>query len=164
MATRDSIVNRVWSNNIFGPLTHFFLPHVSVNVLLPYLSSSFCISLSFWPCLPQRTFLLGFVSCLQFSKVTGTLLGQSLCLRKEIQITWTPPPGCKDGAIILKWMHYHYEGVRHLACKLSSVFLCHLCCEMETLQLWKHLASVLHSAPFLQISPKVPHGQGFHPH
>lgn len=73
MATRDSIVNRVWSNNIFGPLTHFFLPHVSVNVLLPYLRSSFCISLSFWPCLPQRTFFLGFVSCLQFSKVTGPL-------------------------------------------------------------------------------------------
>lgn len=88
MATRDSIVNSLIKQYLW-PLDSF-LPSTSLckYVLLPYLSSSFCISLSFWPCLPQRTFLLGFVSCLQFSKVPEPLLGQSLCLRKEIQITW----------------------------------------------------------------------------
>lgn len=84
LATRASTASRVSGNSIFDPLLWSFPCSIPCTFMTPYLSSSFHISWLSWPCFAWRTFFLGFVS-----SVMGPHLGQSLCLRKELQTIWS---------------------------------------------------------------------------
>lgn len=66
------------ANSAFHPLPEFFLLHV----LRPFLNFYLFFLFIFY-FLPQRTCPLGFISCLLFLRITGSQLGQGLCVRKK---------------------------------------------------------------------------------
>lgn len=87
-------------------------------------------------------------------------------------------PRCNHSVIILNCMHYYIKelDILHECSLLCLGILCHSCCEIEV-----HVEKILYcmklhntcknksvwfmrSVIFLQVSPKIPHRQGFRPH
>lgn len=86
-------------------------------------------------------------------------------------------PRCNDSVIILNCMHYYIKelDILHECSLLCLGILCHSCCEIEVhveenfyyMKLYNTCDNnsiwFMHSIIFLQVSPKIPHRQGFRP-
>lgn len=86
-------------------------------------------------------------------------------------------PRCNHSIIILNCMHYYIKKLDNLhECSLLCLgILCHSCCEIEVhveksyymrhYNTWKNDSNrIMRNTVFLQVSPKIPHRQGFRPH
>lgn len=87
-------------------------------------------------------------------------------------------PRCNHSIIILNCMHYYIKelDILHDCSLLCLGILCHSCCELEVhveknfycMRLYNTCKNnsirIMHSVIFLQVSPKIPHRQGFRPH
>ena len=120
---QSSIVSRAWSNSIFDPLSEFFLPHFPANKFLFPLSEFFLWYVSVLLALfCSREHSSWTVSCLQS-------LGY-IWVRFVLEERATDYQGLMMGNYHLNYMNCLREGVRYLACKLSSAsILSHSCCE-----------------------------------
>jgi len=86
-------------------------------------------------------------------------------------------PRCNHSITILNCMHYYIKelDILHECSLLCLGTLRHSCCEIEVhveksycMKLYNtcknNAGRITHSIVFLQVSPKIPHRQGFRPH